>query len=146
MIRNTFLSLATGLLLASCSTMPDPAKSKYVTTEGAGFGMGQSELFYGITYTLNQQFSEKVYITIEFENPSNPSSPFIVKKYIPVGVTSFPNESPKFRTIRNNTNYSVVLRLYRDPNYTQLFATHTDQVRFSVPPEIMKIKGITELK
>ena len=146
MNRNIILSLIACLVLASCSTMPDPAKSKYVTTEGAGFGMNSGEIFYGITYTLNQTFTDKVYVTIEFENPSNPSQPYSIKKYIPVGVLSFPNESPKFNAIRNNTNYKVVLKLYSDSGHTQLFATHIDHVRFSVPTELMAIKGISELK
>ena len=144
--RNIILSLIACLVLAACSTMPDPAKSKYVTTEGAGFGINDGEVFYGITYTLNQTFADRVYISIEFENPSNPSQPYNIKKYIPVGISSFSNESPKFNAIRNNTNYKIVLKLYRDPEYTKLFATHIDHVRFSVPNELMEIKGISELK
>ncbi len=126
--------------------MPKPTVSKYVTTQGAGFVINSGEIFYGPTYTLNQKFIERVYITVEFENPSNPKKPYIVKQYIPVGVTAFSPNSPKFKAIRNNTNYKVVLKLYNNDKYTGLFATHIDHVRFSAHPEMFEILGITQIK
>lgn len=148
MIRKSLLSILGLLVLASCSTMPDPAVSKYVTTEGAGFPceFGGGYIKYGIAYTLNQAFVDPVYLTVEFENPSNPNSPLVSQFTVPAGSrdTIYIN-SPKMDSIQNNRNYKVVLKLFNNPERTGLFATHKDEVRLQLPKQMFNQIGIREL-
>lgn len=140
------LGLLTMSLMASGAKMPDPAVSKYVTTKGAGFNISEGRLFYTVNYKLNQTFTEKIFITIEFENPSDRNNPLIVNMEIAAGEKSISLKSPEVTAIKNNTTYKIVLKLYNDAAHTDLFATHTDEDRLELPPELFTQLGIKELE
>jgi hypothetical protein len=139
MLRRTFFLL--GLLLvaataAMAASSPKPAKSKYLVTASAGIVLDPDEgAHYGMTYRLRSFPLPDLYVVSLFENPEDPQTPLRAELRVEGGRNEFELNSAHFKTLRNDTLYSVELFIYADPAHTTLWGQHKQKVLFSLPPE-----------
>ncbi len=144
-MRTIFASLLVAIVVAACSGgMPKPNTTGPVQTLGGGFLIESGKLKYGMTYSAAGHPSP-IYGKAEFENPESASAPMTVKLGELDRSKNIIAQSPQFAAIRNNATYSVTLYIYTDPEMTQLIDTHTDQVKFAMPPDVLKQVGIKVL-
>lgn len=138
-----FLALLFALMLSACSSnMPAPSISEYVKTEGGGFLMERNAgVKYAMTYTLLGTSKSSTSYRVIFESTIPNGSPVSTEGAIEPGASKLMVQSPVIPSVKNNHTYSVSLTLYSD---SEQLTTHQDQVRFSVPSNMLAQFGITE--
>jgi hypothetical protein len=100
-----------------------------VDTVTADIRTGGQGLVYTMHYRLKTPYDGDVHAQAVFENPQRGGTPFVTDAAVPAGETRILLESEPLFTIRNDTDYTVVLTLSQG---AQVLTTHRDLVRFSV--------------
>ena len=122
---------------------PRPSKSEYLTTEGAGFMLDKANgAIYAMTFSVNKEIKSPVFVTINFENPSDRKSPFRSDLTIAPGQHDVMAESPGIKRIKSGKRYSVDVLLYADESRTLLIGRHSQKVAFDMPEEMATAFGI----
>jgi hypothetical protein len=138
-MRYCILLLSFGLFVAaSCANVgvPEPQRSEYVISTGAGFAMTPERgVYYGMTFEFRRAFANPIFVVALFENPADSLSPLRVEKTVDAETLDFTIQSPQLKVLKNNKRYIVELSLYQDDAHTQLIGQHRQEVLFSVPRE-----------
>jgi hypothetical protein len=122
---------------------PDPVQSTFFRTRLAEFVVIAGK---GLSYNLNLEviwpFSAPVHVTVDFENPEDEASPFLVQLELPVGERSLEAHSEFFRAIRNGDRYLIKVRVYEDAAREKLMGTHEQLVEFKADRRLLKALGL----
>jgi hypothetical protein len=137
MCRRIALLIALLLVAVGCSVGPPrPNRSEFVISTGAGFLMTPDRgVMYGMNFELRRVMDKPVYVVARFENPEASSPPLRSDVTVEAGTLEFLVQSPRLTAITNNRRYMVDLTLYWDDAHTHAFATHRQEVLFSMPQE-----------
>jgi hypothetical protein len=136
-----FTALLLTALLAACASGGGPLAhapaqpAGPVDTVTADIRNGGQGLVYTTNYRLKAPYDADVRAVAVFENPQRGGTPFVTEATIPPGDTRLLLESEPFFTIRNDTDYTVVLTLSQG---NAVLATHRDLVRFSVSESLVE--------
>ena len=120
----------------------DPARSDYLETEGGGFMLQEGGVMYAMTFAVQTKVTRTIYATVEFENPSDKSTPYTVDLTIEPNQTELFAASPSISRIANHRNYEVKVLLFSDQERTQAISQHSQMVNFRLPPGLEKTMGI----
>ena len=138
-----FLASLFVLMLSACSSnMPAPSISEYVKTEGGGFLMERNAgVKYAMTYSLLDPSKSATSYKVIFESTIPNGNPVSSEGAIEPGTSELMVQSPVIPGVKNNHTYSVSLALYTG---SEQLTTHQDQVRFSLPSNVLAQLGVTE--
>jgi hypothetical protein len=135
--------LALFLIQNVIATPAKPTKSKYFTTENAGFLLKDGEgVLYMIDLLVRKKIRKDMHGTAIFENPIDITSPLEFNFILNKGDKSILIRSPIINEIKNVKSYSVKVQLYKDSDKTKLVNTHLQMIEFLLPTEIADKKGI----
>jgi hypothetical protein len=148
------LSSLACLALASCGgygPVPAASRSEHLefTTAGLGMEKGDSAKPFSFTATvkLRKASQKPTYATFRFDNPEQPSKPFVVKVGPPedlAGEATFLAETAPFSRVGNHRDYSCSVDLYSDAARTHKI-DHADQkFRVAVSPAIAGTLGVAD--
>lgn len=128
--------------------MPEPTKTKYLKTVGAGFSIDRSAgaLYYAMNYQIKENLKSPMYVSIQFQNPGNENAPFILNAILKPNQKVFRIESPTFKKIKNKNSYEVLIKLFSDEQHKNLIGKHPQQVYFSIPEKAAPHLGIELIK
>jgi hypothetical protein len=103
------------------------ARSEYFQTVAAGFGVwhGSVEALYSVIVNVIKRLPAGAVLTGEFENPADPSAPFIVAPESQ-GKTRLFFASPRFKGIEAKRDYRVIITARAQDG--TLIATHTQNL------------------
>jgi hypothetical protein len=119
-------------------SQPDPTKSEYLLSTGAGFGLEMgSGAYYGMIFAVHKPLPGTVYVIAVFDNPEVPGSPLHAEIVVQADANEIKLRSPVVHVIRNNTRYNVLLTLYTDSDHKNLLTKHSQEVLFSVPKQLV---------
>lgn len=149
------LSSLACLALASCvepNAMPDGAKSKYMETTFAGASMKKGEtqkpFVFRTSVVLLEGAPSPAYATFHFDNPVQPSKPFVVKSGPPdknrLGERTLEAETPRFERITNNRNFSCSVDLFSDAARTKKIDRLTQEFRVAIAPGLASALGVAD--
>jgi len=128
--------------------MPKATKTKYLKTVGAGFSIDRNAgaVYYSMNYQITEILQSPLYVTVQFQNPSNESAPFLLNAILKPKQKAFRIESPTFKKIKNKHSYEVLIKLFDDEQYKNLVGEHPQKVFFSIPEKIAPHLGIELIK
>jgi hypothetical protein len=118
--------------------MPTPAVSKYVITEGAGFGRVNGEWSYGISYTLKHPFTNQVSGVVRFQNPADLTQWLEEEIAIEAGQRQVTVNSPALACLDNGKTYNIELTIEDGGN---VIAVHKDKSLFRMEGELLQLYG-----
>jgi len=121
MYKYFLITAVVSLVLLGCQSLPSPATSKYVQTEGAGFGLVKGQWRYGIKYIFRKQFNGQIKGTVEFENPKKLGDWLASTFTIEPGEMNKFVSSEKLECIDNGKTYQIRLTL---ENQSGVIATY----------------------
>jgi hypothetical protein len=125
--------------VAVAASQPEPFKSKYLETTGAGFVMSTEEgVRYALTFSVREDFNQPVHVLFVFENPQKGAAPLEKVVVLESGAKELLIQSDRLDTIRNNKTYLVQLFIYADEARARPIGTHEQQVLFSIPRQYVK--------
>jgi len=129
---------ALALVVAACASEPPaPAVSKHIQTVAGSFDLdtenGQARC--GITYRVREPFSKPLDLRVEFENPVPGDPPLVTERPLDPSDKELTVRSPVYPSLRNDHDYSVVLRGYSQTTPPQLWFEHRDVVRLALPAD-----------
>jgi hypothetical protein len=144
-IRHIIFSSLLVVALAGCSTntpvaarlgvMPSAATSEFFYTKAAAFvftrgGSGFVEpCNYVVLLTPTKPLSGPLYLRTSFENPSDPSGPFVVDSVMPQDSGEFKLESPAVRGLRAHHNYKIEILIYDSSERTHQVSQHIQYIQ-----------------
>jgi len=146
---NKFFILFLIILLSGCKTVSttdnsssplSASKSEYLATAGGGFLLKSGKPMYAMTYSTIKQLPEGTLLKVSFENPEDPNAPFL-SEVTPKGEKIL-IRSKAMDTIRNRTNYKVVVELIQSG---EIISTHIQYVRFDMPDAVLSQMGVNTL-
>jgi hypothetical protein len=146
MLRSAAIALA--LVLGSNVTTwaqspPPAATSEFLHTVSAGFTLNDSVgVVYAVTCSVRVEIGIPIYVTGQFENPSNRKSPLTVQQILPARQLELTMGSPAFRRIKNAQIYKIEIFLYKDEGRSQLIGKHLQKVYFGIPEKLAEVLGI----
>jgi hypothetical protein len=123
---------------------PPPATtSELLHTESAGFTMNDSlGIVYAVTCSVRVEIGVPLYVTGQFENPSNRKAPLTVQQILPAGQRVLTMGSSGFKRIKNGQTYKIEIFLYKDEARSLLLGKHLQKVYFSIPAKLAEVFGI----
>lgn len=139
-------------LVACVSTPATPRaeKSKYLEFTGAGLSFkdlkGATPYSYMAMIKLRPGAPAPSYANVRFENPRNPSQPFVVKDQFNSGGSSIRVSTPQFREAPTEKMNKVTVTLYSDRSRTKKIDEVAQDFVVTVPsPEFLRKKGLGHL-
>ena len=130
----TFLAPVAAIAISQ----PSPAKSEYLLSTGAGFGLEMGiGAYYGMIFAVHKSLPGTVYVIAAFDNPEAPESPLHAEIVVQADADEIKLRSPVIHVIRNNTRYKVLLTLYTDSDHKNLLTKHSQEVLFSVSKQFV---------
>jgi hypothetical protein len=110
---------------------PNPVASEYFETRGGGFVINtdREEVTYAMSVTAIKPMPEGAVLEATFENPRDPSSPFVVNVPLPPEDDFLVLKSPPVNGLRAYSAYSVDLILFRGPAKASVVARHRQYIR-----------------
>lgn len=147
MTRSVFRFIALGLLSAgSLAAPPKPVESEYFFTRDAGIYIAGSEgLRYSLFLELRKPLAASIYLTVDFEDPTDRDHPLFVEREVKAGESEVQVRSEAFRAIRNGGKYLVKVWIYEDALRKKPLGTHEQLVQFKVPGAVFSTFGIEKL-
>lgn len=136
---------ASGSMAAS---PPKPVESEWLVTRTATFFIDgdargrDGRLQYVVILGLRKPVTEKLYVTVDFENPQDRESPLFAELELAPGATELEARSGFFSSIRNRHKYQVKVWIYADVKRRQLLGTHEQRVLFDMPRGLLEQVGI----
>jgi hypothetical protein len=138
MKRRAFLTAVAALpTIALAVSPPRAAKSKHLMTTLAGFDFGPEGARFTMGYLLRSFPLPDLHVVSTFENPADGSRPLTSETKVDAGLNEFRLDSPVFNAGRFEKLYRVQLSVYADPEKSKLWATHSQKVLLSFPPQLI---------
>jgi hypothetical protein len=142
----TTLLMTLSLAWAAAAGPPRPVESEWLGTKNGTFLTEGGPRGRGIQYHLEFEFrkpvTQRLYVTVDFENPRDRESPMFAELEVPAGATVLEAKSDYFQGIRNGRKYLVKVWIYADLKRTQPLGTHEQQVLFKLPRELLQQLGV----
>jgi len=137
------LSAILTLMVCSISLAgnPNPTHSKYVSTLGGGFLIGEGKIRYGMTFDVSDELARPLYIVVRFDNPENKKKD-LLSTLVYASKDDLVVQSEPFSSAKNGKTYRLELKLFSDPEHYDQVARHKAKVKFNLSPEIAEIVGI----
>lgn len=130
------LAVSTAALAAS---QPNPTRSEYLVSTGAGFMLSKEEgVSYGMDYDVIKPLPGQIFCVAIFESTDGKGAPLTKDLVVTAGAKAIQLQSPGSRVIKNNRRYLVKLMLYLDAEHTKLLSEHDQQVLFEYPRSMAK--------
>ena len=128
-----------GLLCATgCATVPSPTRTAFFTTIGYGMGWRKDASATAVfTLSIHSDAPDVMYIEGVLPNPTQPGGKDVIRKEVKKSDGTVRFEGPRVSGWKDRVVYTYVARVYADPNYTKLLATHIQKVRCFKPTEAM---------
>ncbi len=82
------------------------------------------------------------YATVRFENPENPSAPFVSKHTFSKPGDEIAISTPSFGRVTNSRNYTFSVDLFSDSARQNKIDYFTQQLRVDIPPILIQAKGL----
>ncbi len=139
MNKNTWIAglFAVLLTLSAAAKTPRPQKSQYLRSESAGFVMSEEKgVIYSLAFKSRQKLEAPLFVTVQFENPSNAATPLVLQTKLEPGQEVLSVQSPRLTEITHDKVYQVEVLLYSDEARTALVGRHRQDVLFSVAPQL----------
>ena len=140
-----FIALA--LLSAGSLAAPPPrTESGYFVTRAADIAFtGGEGLRYTLSLELRRPLTAPIYITVDFEDPTDRDHPFFVEREVKQDESVVQVRSEPFHAIKNGGNYLVKVWIYEDALRRKPLGTHEQLVKFKVPGAFFSTFGIEKL-
>jgi hypothetical protein len=133
----SLLSLLPFVVVAT--SLPSPSKSEYLISTGAAFGLASDTgAFYAMNFDVRKALPAAVYVVALFDNPENPELPLKAEVTVQADAKEIQLRSPPIHAFTNNKRYKVRLMLYTDSDHAHLLTSHSQEVLFSVPKQLVR--------